>query len=54
MNPDPKYGPACSCKAFHDTSARFPIWRITEYDRECFHHGYMFNVNLAADLRYGD
>lgn len=54
MNPDPKYGPSCACTAFWDTSGRFPVWRITAYNPECFHHGYMFTTNLAADLRYFD
>jgi hypothetical protein len=33
---------------------RFATRVISEYNPDCLMHGYMFKINLAADLRYGD
>lgn len=51
--PTNPYNP-CSCTGAPDYSGRFPVWEITVYDRKCISHGYRFDMNLAADLRYGD
>lgn len=54
--PHPTYSPPCICEHRYDESGRFPVWRIDvdKFRRECLQHGYLFRINLAADLRYGD
>lgn len=52
--PRPTYSPPCICTHEYDTSGRFPVWQITKFEPDCLAHGYMFRINLAADLRYGD
>lgn len=54
MKPRPTYSPPCCCEHRYDESGRFPVWRIVKVERECMAHGYVYRINLAADLRYGD
>ena len=52
--PRPTYSLPCICTHEYDTSGRFPVWRITEYRKDCVEHGWQFSVNVASILRYGD
>jgi hypothetical protein len=54
----------CSCESHHCEPGcacgltgpydRFAVTRITNYSPDCLQHGYMFLVDVASLLRYGD